>query len=215
VIGNSLPDRVNAPRKHRRLAASERRQSLIEAALDCLSRLGPHGAGVREICDRAGVSPGLLRHYFDGKNELIVEAYRALAREYHGNLNRVLSGPAKSAEQRLRSFFDVYFSSQLTGEAWAGTYVAFWALGRTDPTIRRTQRSAYRRLQKLLTPVLSELAEDRGARIDAEQVASSLIALLDGYWLDMCIDPIQFSRAKTGAVCWEWLETFIRGSRKR
>jgi TetR/AcrR family transcriptional repressor of bet genes len=215
VIGNLMPGRAKTPRKHRRLAASERRQSLIEAALDCLSRLGPDGAGVREICDRAGVSPGLLRHYFDGKNELIVEAYRALTREYHGNLNRVLTGPAESAEQRLRSFFDAYFSSQLPGEGRAGTYAAFWTLGRTDPTIRRIQRSAHRRLQKLLAPALSELAEDRGAQIDAEQVASSLIALLDGYWLDMCIDPERFSRAKTGAICWEWLETFLRGSRAR
>jgi AcrR family transcriptional regulator len=215
LIGNSMPDRVNAPRKSRRLAPSERRQSLIEAALDCLSRLGPHGAGVREICARAGVSPGLLRHYFDGKNELIIEAYRALTREYQGNLHRVLTGPAESAEQRLRSFFDAYFSSRFAGDEQAGTYAAFWTLGRTDLKIQRIQRSAYRRLRKSLAPVLSELAEDRGARIDAEQVASSLIALLDGYWLDMCIDPIQFSRAKTSAVCWEWLETFIRGSRAR
>jgi AcrR family transcriptional regulator len=210
-----MPARVDAPRKHRRLAASERRQSLIEAALDCLSQLGPHGAGVREICDRAGVSPGLLRHYFDGKNELIIEAYRALTREYHGNLQRALTDPTEPAEQRLRSFFDAYFSSRVTGEERAGTYVAFWTLGRTDPTIQRIQRSAYRRLQKLLAPVLSELAEDRGARVDAAQVASSLIAMLDGYWLDMCIDPKRFSRAKTSAVCWEWLETFIRGSRAR
>jgi AcrR family transcriptional regulator len=210
-----MPARVDAPQKHRRLAPSERRQSLIEAALDCLSRLGPHGAGVREICGRAGVSPGLLRHYFDGKNELIIEAYRVLTREYHGNLHRALMRPTEPAERRLRAFFDAYFSSQVTGKERAGAYVAFWTLGRTDPTIQRIQRSAYRRLQKLLAPVLSELAEDRGAQIDEEQVTSSLIALLDGYWLDMCIDPERFSRAKTSAVCWEWLETFIRGSRAR
>ena len=170
---------------------------------------------MRDICARAGVSPGLLRHYFDGKNELIIEAYRALTREYHGNLHRVLTDPAESAEQRMRAFFDAYFSSQVTGEERAGTYVAFWTLGRTEPTIQRIQRSAYRKLQKLLAPVLSQLAKDRGARIDAVQVASSLIALLDGYWLDMCIDPERFSRTKTSAICWEWLETFIRGSRAR
>jgi AcrR family transcriptional regulator len=58
VIGNSMPGRAITPRKHRRLAASERRQSLIEAALDCLSRLGPDGAGVREICDPADPAIG-------------------------------------------------------------------------------------------------------------------------------------------------------------
>jgi len=210
-----MPARSDAPRKHRRLAPSERRQSLIEAALDCLSRFGPHGAGVREICKRAGVSPGLLRHYFDGKNELIIEAYRTLTREYHGGLRRALTDPAESAEERLRAFFDAYFSSRVTGEERAGAYVAFWTLGRTDPTIQRIQRSAYRKLQRLLAPVLRELAEERGVQIDTAQLASSLIALLDGFWLDMCIDPKRFSLAKTSAACWEWLETFIRGSRAR
>jgi len=168
---------------------------------------------VREICDQAGVSPGLLRHYFDGKDALIVEAYRTLTQEYHGNLRDVLTGPAEPAEQRLRSFFNAYFSSQVTGEERAGTYIAFWTLGRTDPTIQRVQRSAYRRLRKLLAPVLNELARDRGVRIDAEQVATSLVALLDGFWLDMCVDPKRFSRVKASAACWNWLETFLRGSR--
>jgi len=208
-----MPARATPPKKHRRLAPRERRQSLIDAALDCLSRLGPQAAGVREICDQAGVSPGLLRHYFDGKDALISEAYRALTQEYHGNLRGVLSGPAESAEQRLRDFFSAYFSSQITGEERAGSYVAFWTLGRTDPTIQRIQRSAYRRLRRLLAPVLDQLAADRGVRIDAEQVATSLIALLDGFWLDMCVDPKRFSRAKTSAACWDWLETFLRGSR--
>lgn len=208
-----MPARVNALPKHRRLAPSERRRSLIEAALECLSRLGPYGAGVREICGRAGVSPGLLRHYFDGKDALVIEAYRTLTREYHENLHRVLAGPADSLESRLRSFFNAYFSNQVTGKERVGTYIAFWTLGRTDPTIQRIQRSAYRKLRKQLAPVLSELAEDRGARIEAEQLATSLIALLDGFWLDMCVDPKHFSRAKTSAVCWEWLETFLRGSR--
>ena len=208
-----MPARATPATKRRRLAPGKRRQSLIAAALDCLSRLGPHGAGVREICDRAGVSPGLLRHYFDGKDALIIEAYRTLTREYHGNLRGVLSDPAKSAEQRLRSFFDAYFSSQVTGEERVGTYIAFWTLGRTDPSIQRIQRSAYRRLRKLLAPVLNELARNRGVRIDPEQVATSLIALLDGFWLDMCVDPKRFSRAKTRTACWEWLDTFLRGSR--
>ena len=213
-----MPARVDVPRKHRRLAPSERRQSLIEAALDCLSRLGPYGASVREICERAGVSPGLLRHYFDGKDALIIEAYRTLTREYHENLHRVLAGPAgppQPAAQRLRSLLAANIYSHGTGEERAGTYVAFWTLGRTDPTIQRIQRSAYRKLRKQLAPVLNELAEDRGAQIDAEQLATSLIALLDGFWLDMCVDPMHFSRAKTSAACWEWLETFLRGSRPR
>jgi TetR/AcrR family transcriptional repressor of bet genes len=205
--------RTRAEPKHKRLAADERRQDLIDATLDCLSTLGPHGTGVREICKQAGVSPGLLRHYFEGKNDLIIEAYRALTREYHSRFHDALQEPEAPADHRLRAFFDAYFSNRATDRDRVGTYIAYWTLGRTDPTIQRIQRSAYRKLKKLLALVLVDLAEDRGAKIDAEQLASSLIALLDGFWLDMCIDPKRFSRAVTSAIYWEWLETYLRGSR--
>ncbi len=210
-----MPAPGNAQRKYRRLAPSERRQGLIEAALDCLARLGPHGAGVREICDRAGVSPGLLRHHFDGKDELIIEAYRALTREFHQNLHGVLSDPTESAAQKLQAFINTYFSSEVTRDERVASYISYWTLARTDQTIQRIQRSAYRRLRRLLAPVLNRLAKDRGVRIDAEQVAISLIALLDGFWLELCVDPKRFSRAKTSTICWEWLEAFLRGSRPR
>lgn len=208
-----MPSRSYARKKYRRLEPGARRQSLIEASLDCLSRLGPHGASVREICERAGVSPGLLRHHFDGKDELIVEAYRSLTREFHGGLHRVLSNSADSAEQKLRAFFDAYFSRQVTREERVGTYIAYWTLARTDPNIQRIQRFAYRKLRRLLIPLLNALAKDRDVQIDAERVGIVLIAQLDGFWLDMCVDPKRFSRSKTSAICWESLEILLRGSR--
>src|SRR3546814_572806 len=44
----------------------ERRQSLIEATARVLASKGAAGVSVRAICAEAGVSPGLMRHYFSG-----------------------------------------------------------------------------------------------------------------------------------------------------
>src|SRR3546814_21149847 len=59
-----------------RESADFRRQSLIEATAACLAEHGAAGTSVRTICARAGVSPGLLRHYFDGIDGLIAVTYR-------------------------------------------------------------------------------------------------------------------------------------------
>src|SRR3546814_11035049 len=61
-----------------RESADFRRQSLIEATAACLAEHGAAGTTVRTICARAGVSPGLLRHYFDGIDDLIAVTYRDL-----------------------------------------------------------------------------------------------------------------------------------------
>ena len=54
----------------------ERRQSLIEACARVLAEKGAAGVSVRAICTEAGVSPGLLRHYFSGISEAIAATYR-------------------------------------------------------------------------------------------------------------------------------------------
>ena len=208
-----MPTHANRPRKFRRLGPDERRRSLIEATLVCLSRFGPHGTGVREICSEADVSPGLLRHYFDGKDELIVEAFRTVTREFHESVRDILADPATSAEHRLKDFIEIYFSAQVTNEERVGTYLAFWTIARTNPAMRRIRRSAYRKQRALLEPVLKTLADDRGARIDEQRDAISLIALLDGLWLEMGLDPTAFSRAMAGSMSWAWLEAYLLGRR--
>src|SRR3546814_7319326 len=59
-----------------RESADFRRQSLIEATAACLAEQGAAGTSVRAICARAGVSPGLLTHYFDGIDDLVAATYR-------------------------------------------------------------------------------------------------------------------------------------------
>ena len=64
-------------RAFRRASEEERRQDLIRATLDCVAEKGLKGATVREIALKAGVTNGLIRHYFDGKDQMVQAAYRA------------------------------------------------------------------------------------------------------------------------------------------
>jgi TetR/AcrR family transcriptional repressor of bet genes len=48
-----------------------RQNDLIAATLDSVAELGLAGATVREVANRAGVTPGLIRRYFDNKERLV------------------------------------------------------------------------------------------------------------------------------------------------
>jgi len=207
--------RERASPKFRRLAADERRQTLVLATLDSLARHGPHGAGVREICARAHVSPGLLRHYFDGKDALIREAFRTLTREFRGDLRRVLRDRRLSASARVEALVDTYLSSQLSDDDRASTYLAFWALARTDPTLRRVQRAAYRELQRQIRPALVPLMRARQSAADEREVTVGLIALLDGLWLEISVDPTAMSRAQACTIALRWLDARLASPRSR
>ena len=64
-----------ARRRASRQAPDVRRHDLLAATINCLARLGPRGTTGREICRQAGVSHGLLRHYFADPENLLLETY--------------------------------------------------------------------------------------------------------------------------------------------
>ncbi|RVJ51992.1 TetR family transcriptional regulator, partial [Sinorhizobium meliloti] len=77
-----------------RAPEGERRQELIEATLDCISEFGLKGATVRQIALRAGVTAGLVRHYFESKDQMVAEAYRAVIASLTEKAKNVEGDPA-------------------------------------------------------------------------------------------------------------------------
>src|SRR5712672_962878 len=57
-----------------------RRVQLVEVTIDSLAEVGYVGTTLAEIAGRAGVSPGLVAHYFDDKDGLLEAAFRTLSR---------------------------------------------------------------------------------------------------------------------------------------
>jgi len=210
-----MPSRTDSYPRFRRLQPEERRRELVEATLVCLSELGSHGTGVREICRQAGVSPGLLTHHFDSKEDLILEAFRVLTREFYDKMRGALAEGRGSPEQRLRSSFQTYFSGGEINANRTGAYLAFWTLAQTDPAVRRIQRSAYRKQQQLFQSALKALAEERGVRVEESKVAIGLVSLLDGLWIEICLDPAAFSCATAISLAWSWLDAVVRRGRRR
>ncbi|PCI02925.1 MAG: TetR family transcriptional regulator [Hyphomicrobiales bacterium] len=57
----------------REKAKAERRDLIVNAAIECFIRNGIHQTGIREIAEQAKVSLGNLYNHFSGKGELIAE----------------------------------------------------------------------------------------------------------------------------------------------
>jgi AcrR family transcriptional regulator len=61
-------------RRRYRKAGPARRAQLLDVARDVLAAGGPAGGGMADVAEAAGVSPGLLYHYFPGGRAELVEA---------------------------------------------------------------------------------------------------------------------------------------------
>ncbi len=57
---------------------AERREALVRAAIDVIGERGLSGTRVADIGERAGISPGHVLYYFEGKAEIFTRALRMI-----------------------------------------------------------------------------------------------------------------------------------------
>lgn len=83
---------------------SIRRRQLIDATLEAINEVGMHDATIAQIARRAGVSTGIISHYFRDKNGLLEATMRDITSQLRDAvLNRLHALPQGSAELRLQA----------------------------------------------------------------------------------------------------------------
>lgn len=60
------------------LRAEERRREILQAAAALFAEKGYQRTAVKEIADRAGIAPGTIYLYFDGKGDLLMQLMKRL-----------------------------------------------------------------------------------------------------------------------------------------
>ena len=155
-----------------------RRRQLVEVTIDSLAELGYVGTTLAQIATRAGVSPGLVAHYFGDKDGLLDAAFRALARRV-GNHVRARLRQVSTPRGRIQAVIDANLApeefEQRTGTAW----LAFWGQVLQVKSLRRVQ-SVYQ--QRTLSNLRSSLKKLVPAD-EAQRLASMIAAMIDGVWL--------------------------------
>ena len=118
-----------------------RRQQLIEATLQAVDQVGMADASIALIARLAGVSNGIISHYFRDKNGLIAATMRYLMNVLIDNVTerRQALGddsPRAHLQVIVEGNFD---ASQVSGPAMK-TWLAFWAASMHQPSLHRLQR---------------------------------------------------------------------------
>ena len=104
---------MNDRRPYRRESEERRRDDLLAAALQLVAEGGAQAATVRAIADRAGVTPGLIRHYFQSKDDLTRAAYHRLMEQMTQDSAEVLTLAPLNPATRLAAFVVASVSPQL------------------------------------------------------------------------------------------------------
>ena len=199
------------PRYQRRVA-NDRRQALIDATIASLRRHGHEGLSVRRIAAEAGVSIGLINHHFPNKNALIAESYRYFSQQLTEGFRVAVSQARLEPRARLRALFEAVFSRPNLDPQVLTAWIQFWGLFRDSPEIRKVHDKVGRGYGELLRTLLADLLQStKGPRFNLRLASIGLTALLDGLWLEWCLDPKNFRPAEAVALCEAWIDSLMHG----
>lgn len=187
-----------------------RQAQLIRATLTVIDRVGLADASLALIAKEAGVSTGIVSHYFGDKNGLLDACMRQilsdlyLAVDHHRK--QVDDQPASQIRAIIDGNFDV---SQIAGPVLK-TWLAFWTNSLHQPDLQRLQRINDRRLYSNLTAQFARVLPAQQAR----DAGASLAALIDGLWLRMTLAPQPMANGVENAreLCYQNLALWLNAA---
>jgi TetR/AcrR family transcriptional repressor of bet genes len=195
-------------RQFHRGTEAERRHDLIEATLDCISEAGLQGATVRQIAVRAGVTPGLIRHYFDSKEMILQEAYKVVIERLTEKAKAVSGTP----EQRLYAFILINLTEPVANARSLSLWAAFISQVGVDPALAAIHREGYLSFRAELEELLGDFLAAKGELANPARLRRLSIAIngvLDGLWLEGCLAGELFEESELVSIAFSSIEALI------
>jgi AcrR family transcriptional regulator len=139
----------------------------------------------RKIAERSHSSLGHISYHFKNMNEVLIETYRyasgILSQATQQDLNQSSADPI----EQLRAFISTGFSEPFLKRDYLRVRIDLWSASLADSGIAAVERELYETYRQTLIGYLHRVAVSR--RCDpapVELLADTIMATLDGLWLD-------------------------------
>ena len=198
--------RTQKPGTQRAVAKEATRLKLIEATIDSIAHSGFADTTLAKVSEGAGLSRGIVNFHFTSKDALLVETLTHLADEYTGFWKATVAKAGDDPAARLRAIVDAEFHPTVCNRKKIAVWYAFWGEARSRPTYLDVCERQDRELLETVQSLSAVLVEAGGYdAVDAGDVATGLMALTDGLWLDLLLTPTRFDRNGARRVCLAFL----------
>lgn len=187
-----------------------RQAQLINATLTVIDRVGLANASLALIAKEAGVSTGIVSHYFGDKNRLLEACMMQILSDLYTALRHQRLKAGQDAEAQVRAIIDGNFDVSQIAAPVLKTWLVFWAESLYQPNLNRLQRINDRRLYSNLAAQFRRVLPVRQAR----EAASSMAALLDGLWLRLTLapQPMEHGLEQARMLCYKNLALWLNSA---
>ena len=159
------------------------RQRLIEACISALHLYGPSRTTVSRVVSIAGLSPGIVRFYFNSKAALLVAALGFLASEFEERVLKPVTALKHSPVVALGLLVELYLDPEIASPRKVSVWYSFWGEASSRQEYLEICGQKDEDFARLVHELMQTLIEQTGARhLDADGVALGLIGVLEVLW---------------------------------
>lgn len=202
---------VATPRRtqaQRRAATIER---LINACIDVLAESGYAGAGVKAICDRAGLSQGALFRHFDTRIDLLVATVDVIGQRNVDTFRQfALSVSPENVDGELGRI--VALMRALSRSELQAAWREVIAAARTHPDLGVAAEGAVLRLETSIIDVVVQMFDvGEAERLEVGTTVLSLLHMFDSEAVTVAVQQ----SPQIEAVRLRWAEDILRDLLRR
>lgn len=167
----------------------QRRQELLDATWEVVGGEGIEATTLRRIAERAGCTTGLVTHYFESKEEVLVAALRRVHAAAGERMVKELQNRPGLAGLRavLLEALPLDEVRQVEWKVW----IAFWGNASTSSELQLEQHRRYTEWRALLTGALlkSKRNGELTGDLNIARLVDQIVSLIDGLGLQAILDP--------------------------
>lgn len=174
------------PKTAQKRKSDARRQSLIDATLRVIAREGVSAATVRTISREAHVTQGLIRYYFQSKDDLIIAAYE----DHMGRILKISERATRGADTakcRLIRYVEATLTPPVANRQQAGTWAGFFQLMLHDKKLLAQHTETYNDLRLQTKALIADVLKEEGrvpSDSELRRLSIAARAFLDGLWIE-------------------------------
>jgi len=178
-----------SPRRANPELADRRRDALVRAGYAEILEKGIQSTTLDSVVARAGSSKGGALYYFPTKEDLLSGVLEWLLRQLNRTLDEVLEAQ-DSARGKLVSELEVLFHSAEVNRKLYLVFFDFVALGTRQERFRNLLAGFFQACHRRDTEIVElGIREQQFRRVNPQDAAATLRALVDGYCLQWLLGP--------------------------
>lgn len=173
--------------------AIERKHQIVKATVECVSKYGYNNFSMQDVARIAGVSKGIIHYYFLNKDDLMMSVLETVA----GDIEKILQSGTREVSdpfKKLEIFISTCLNIVRKTKEYYQVNMDFWTQINQKEEVRQTISKHYRKFRESCSQIIVEGIEGGVfKKVDPVEVASAIIALVDGISLQWLFDESEFN----------------------